>query len=281
MRENTFAEPGAMVLDLDRVGRSLWGIWSGYRRDFEEEPITEVQDLRAFSILWAALFIPEAISSRLRRSLMRVAEQYRERADYSYGCWYRALPIDAAIYTLTADKWWLTAILSNLNHHKRSLREFTIESFAPIAHQLEFDCETLHRIAENIEWRHTFYEWPVILFAGSAERKRQKIEEWLRSYELSDPVLEKLARGELVENPFLHRALRTQHYLTLRMACADPEGGQLTLEDEREIAAETDDKKCEQMKLFDDKRVDLSQVVWDRVRAHPLTASMIEPRDRP
>jgi hypothetical protein len=196
-------EPQSAVLDRGRVESVLQAIWREYVRDFEMTPITEVQDLRAFSILWAAVFMPECISREFQRSVAVTVLQYRDRVDYGHACWFRALPIEAALYALTGTEPWLSTIRANLDHHNSSLRTMTIESFAPIADRMEFDGEMLRRIARNLEVQHFFCEWPVILFAvsrGTAEYKRQRIEEWLGSFEMNSrerAVLETLARGEM------------------------------------------------------------------------------------
>jgi hypothetical protein len=270
-----------------RVEIALWAIWREYRRDFESTPTSEIQDLRALSILWTAVFIPECISLRLRRSLAKTVRQYRERADYGHACWHRILPVEAALYAITRTESWLSAILANLDHHKSSLRTFTVESLALIADRLEFDAETLQRIGRNLDVRHFFCEWPVILFAvskGSAECKRLQIELWLGLYEMNAnerAILEALARGEMVENPFLHRALRVQQFMTLRLACTSPEAEeQLNLDDTWEsVAEETESEERDQMKLFADGPDELGQAVWARLSAHPLTNAMIQIRD--
>jgi hypothetical protein len=278
------------VLDRERVEKVLRTIWREYMRDFEITPITEIQDIRAFSILWAAVFLPECISKQFQRSVAMTVLQYRDRADYSNTCWFRVLPIEAALYALTGSEPWLSTIRANLDHHKSSLRTMTIESFAVIADRLEFDGEILRRIAHNLEVHHSFCEWPVILFAvsrGTAAYKRQKIEEWLGSYEMNEnerAVLETLARGELVDNPFLHRALRVQQFLTLRMARAPLENfetpEQLRLDDEWAPIVATGYGKRDQMQLFADETEGLSETFWARVSGHPLTASMIRIEDR-
>ena len=288
MPEHTHAER-ATALDRDRVERVLWSIWAEYRRDFQVHPINEIQDLRAFSVLWAAVFVPEAISPLFQRSLTRSAQQYRERADYGNFCWFRVLPLEAALYALTGDEWWLSNVRANLDHQNSSLRTTTIESLALLADRVEFDAETLRRIARNLEMRHFFCEWPVILFAVSKEsskHKRRQLEQWLQAYEMNPSertVLEMLARGEFVENPFLHLSLRIQQYLTLRMACAPPKmAGRLCVDDELDrIAAETADDKRDQMNLFAGEPALLIRAVWGRLGAHPLTASLIRIGDQP
>jgi hypothetical protein len=285
MQDRTSKESGAIILDRDRVESVLWSVWQEYLRDFESSPVREIQELRAFSILWAILFIPEAISPCFRRSLTSTVQQYRERTDYKSFCWYRMGPIEAALYALTGVDSWLSTLRANLDHHKSDLREITIESFALLADRLEFDAETLVHIQGNFESRQFFYDWPVILFAvskASAQNKRQKIEQWLERYKMNDQtLLEKLVRGEWVENPFLERVLRTQRYLTLRMACLSVVPEQLNLYEEWDrIGLGTNDENSEQLRLFADKSGDLGKVVWDRLRTHPLTEPRIKITDR-
>jgi hypothetical protein len=268
------AGPVACVLDRFRMDRVLWQIWTEYQRDFEVRPITEIQDLRAFSVLWVSTFVPEVVSVRFRNTLAREVGRYRDRPDYSSFCWYRALPIEAALYVLTGEESWLDTIRLNLDHHKMSLREVVTESLALVANRLVFDAEMLKRIAHNLEVLHFFREWPVILFAtskGDPDSKRQQVRKWLDSYDLKGDerdVLQKLVQGHLVVNPFLNRLLRTQQFLTLRLA------GSITAPAEPPTQLPLLPPDQGELDLCDDP-LDAS-VVWKRLSEHPLTASMIK-----
>ena len=282
MRPGSPQEPTS--LDVMRIENVLWDLLRAYRTDFEITPISEIQDLRAFSILWSALFTPEAVSARFRLALARVARQYRDRKDFGGNVWFRVLPIEAALYVLNDDPSWLTTLLPNLDHHKSSLRTMTIESVALIANRLAFDADTLRRIAHNMEARHMFADWGVMLLAiskGTAEYKRKTIRTWLDLHEINSDeqaVVESLADGKLVQNPFLYRLLRTQQFLTLQLARSIPERPvQLSLDDDWGADLETSD----QMTLFARQTADLSGIVWERIAAHPLTVSLIEIGNNP
>jgi hypothetical protein len=184
------------------------------------------------------------------------------------------LPIEAALYVLTGEESWLDTIRLNLDHHKMSLREVVTESLALVANRLVFDAEMLKRIAHNLEVLHFFREWPVILFAtskGDPDSKRQQVRKWLDSYDLKGDerdVLQKLVQGHLVVNPFLNRLLRTQQFLTLRLA------GSITAPAEPPTQLPLLPPDQGELDLCDDP-LDAS-VVWKRLSEHPLTASMIK-----
>jgi hypothetical protein len=88
-----------------------------------------------------------------------------------------------------------------------------------------------------------------------------------------------------VDNPFLHRALRVQQFLTVRMARAPLENSetpaQLHLDGEWGPVAAAEHEMLDQMRLFADEVEDLGETIWARVGSHPLTASMIQIGDRP
>jgi hypothetical protein len=119
-------------------------------------------------------------------------------------------------------------------------------------------------------------EWPVILFAtsrGDPASKRQQIQEWLDSYEVKGDegeVLEKLVRGHWVINPFLHRLLRTQQFLTLRMAGPPP-----TLPNEPAVQLSFLLPDQGELDLYDGPP-EISAEVWRRLTEHPLTTSLIK-----
>lgn len=261
----------------------LGDIWHNYRRSFELRPIKEVQDLRAFSILWAAIFFPEAFSQQLRRSLSTGCQHYRDRADYGTHCWYSAMPLEAALFALSGERCWLSTVLNNLDHPKQSSRQIAIESLAPVANLLEFDGKTLARIGRNLEYRHFGCEEPVILFAlsvGTGEEKREKIQRWLKEYTYNSgerKVLEDLANGHRVENPFIHRALRSQQYLVLQLSCplpAIPEQLSLAEDVDRTLDRKQPTENTQGC-LFADPTSDFAETVWTRMSDHPLTASLL------
>ncbi|HXE63960.1 MAG TPA: hypothetical protein VN519_10500 [Bryobacteraceae bacterium] len=272
-----------MTLDRERIERVLWGIWREFVRDFEITPINEIQDLRSFSVLWIALFSPEAVSARFQSTMTKAALQWRERPDFGHFVWFRVLPVEAGLYAITGDEFWISTILHNIDHHKSSLRTMTIETLALIADRLEFGADAIRRIERNIEVRHFFWEWPVILLAISKApggQKKIQLSKWLKSHEM-DPagreIVEKLANGGMVENPFLHRLLRIQQYLAVQLACGPSrDARQLDLE----VGWNPEAKSVTpvQPMLFSNDSTDPRDPVWERISAHPLTASMIQIR---
>jgi hypothetical protein len=263
------------AVERRRMECVLWQLWTEYQRDFEVAPIREVQDLRAFSILWISTFIPEVVSVRFRSTLASEVGRYRDRPDYNIFGWIRTLPIEAALYVLTGEVTWLETIRFNLDHHNSSRREIVTESLALVANRLVFDAEMLKRTAHNLEVAHGVCEWPVILFAtsrGDPALKRQQIRDWLASFDVRGhecEVLEKLVRGHWVTNPFLNRLLRTQQFLTLRLAgpiptrATPPSKLSLLPPDQGELD-------------LDDGSPDVAAEVWKRLSEHPLTSSLVK-----
>lgn len=134
-----------------------------------------------------------------------------------------------------------------------------------------FDNEMLTRIAHNLEVLHGFCEGPVILYANSVGdpfQKRQQIQSWLDSFEVNldeRDVLEKLVQGHWVMNPFLNRLLRTQQFLTLRLA-------------RPYLASKAPPPLSPEQRELDsfEGSTDISAEVWNRLSEHPLTHSMIK-----
>jgi hypothetical protein len=189
------------------------------------------------------------------------------------------LPLEAALYALTGKESWLDTIRFNLDHHKLSLREIVTESLVLVADRLVFDAEMRKRIAHNLEVAHNFCEWPVILFAnskGDPFQKRQQIQSWLDSFDGNPDereVLENLARGHWVRNPFLHRLLRTQQFLNLRLAGPPP--APLAPPDEPAVQLSLLSPDQGELDLYDGPP-DISVEVWRRITEHPMTSSLIK-----
>jgi hypothetical protein len=193
-------------ISLDRVQRVLWNQLEHFQIGFDEHPIPENQDLRALSIAWIAVFLKEAVPPSFVETLMALVLRFRARADFSNFGWYRVSPLDIALFASTGDRAWLCDVASNLDHHKRSLRRFVVNSFALVANRVTFDREMLDRTAHNLQVRHSGCEELAVLFATSdltnAEKKKQ-ISQWLSQFRLNpheEECLRHLAAGEYVVN---------------------------------------------------------------------------------
>ena len=145
------------------------------------------------------------------------------------------------------------------------------------------------RIAHNLEAWHLYSDWSLILIAatrGDVQNKKDQFQQWLSEYEHNESnrrALERLIKGEYLTNPFLSHLLWVQQYITLRLACSPaPAFAQLPLpgmeyNPPKKTEKKTVKEKPEQKALFPADSVDsLSDLLWKRVKNHPLMDSHIE-----
>ena len=152
----TFGERG---LNAPRIRSLLWEELADFRRDFQESPIREEQDLRALFIAWMAAFLPEVAPDGFWEELRSVVTGFRARTDFSAHGWHRLVPLDVALFVGTGEHQWLDICRPNVDHHKSELRTFVIDCLALAAPRLEFDGEMIARTENNLRVRHGVSSW--------------------------------------------------------------------------------------------------------------------------
>ena len=286
-------------LDLNAVGQILNEELAGFKRHIYGWPISEESDLRAFFIAWVAIFLPEAVTKPFLNQLKTFVQIVEESPDYSTSHWSKILPLQVGLYALTNDFQWLNNCRGNIDHGKQSLRKFTTETLALVANRISFhDSELIDRIERNIEIRHFFWEWGVVILIvadGDSRAKIELLQKWLKKYrknEEATQLINKLIQGHFIHNEFLDKFLWIQQYVSLRLICKQPvKPEQLTFLEEnviKEKPLKPSRKKNQQKELFRleresiDREPTLINKLWERMREHPLTASLVNldlPRD--
>lgn len=216
-------------MSVDGLQRFLSRELAYFERHVDENPVPEVQDLRGLAIAWMGTLLPEVFLARFVKRLECLVERLRGREDYLYTGWYRLLPLDVALFAVTGDRACLVPVITNLDHHKMTLRNFNMDCFALIANRVTFDREMLDRTANNLRVAHARCEDLVTLFAVSNQAPREKIDQISKWLAQSTPpnsiereTLRRLAAGEFVVNPFLSWFLWIQQYLWLRSVSDSP-----------------------------------------------------------
>jgi len=267
-------------ISIARVQRIVSTQLEDFRRAYDEDPITENQDLRALSTAWLAVFMNEAFSPALVDSLRELVERLRQREDFRYRGWHALAPLDVALFALTEDRHWLLYVTTNLDHHKSYLRRFVTNAFALVANRLTFDGDMLDRTSHNLKAVHFSCDDLVVLFATSvlgAEEKKKQISEWASKFKLNADeaeCLRALAAGQYVQNPFLRHFLWVQQYVSLCFAGNVPghdEQGSDTVQLRLDGAAEVTAHQCELAGLCLEP-----DVIWKRMRSHPLMDSHVK-----
>ncbi|MYC75112.1 hypothetical protein F4X10_04970 [Candidatus Poribacteria bacterium] len=207
---------------LSRILQSEFELWV---HNFDQRPIPEAQELRAFFVQWFAVFAPECFKQALIDEISAFACETKQHVDFRRRKWYGLLPIEVALYALSSDSSWINMARANLNHHNSSLRSLVLESLLLVVDKLRFDDPyLLAPVTDNLE-RSVFYDTDTALFLcmaqGEPEMKHIQIKRWLDQVNMSTNAREKLqalSDGKFVPNPFLHHVTQWTCYILLRLA---------------------------------------------------------------
>ena len=216
------------MIDATWLALILRSEFSHFRVEFDREPTPEFQELRAYFLAWCAVFLPEAFSESFVNDLRTWKRDVRTRSDYRTSCWYRCLPLDAALFALTGDLTWIDTARANIDHHNSSLRLPALESLILDVDRLAFDDPELQpRVAYNIEALQFYAYWGIALLAfaqGNSAAKRAKFQDWLQQYDpiMTSALLKDLVRGAYVRNPLLWSLVWITQYVSLRLVCCRP-----------------------------------------------------------
>lgn len=206
---------------LSRILQSEFELWV---HNFDQRPIPEAQDLRAFFVQWFAVFAPECFEQPLVKEISAFAYETKQHVDFRRSKWYELLPIEVALYALSSDSSWINIARANLNHHNSGLRNFVLESLLLVVDRLRFDDPyLLAPVRDNLEWGHMGAGETALFLCmaqGESEMKRAQIKQWLdqamNAYD--GEKLQALIDREFVPNPFLHHVTQLTCYILLRLA---------------------------------------------------------------
>ncbi len=258
-------------LDVERVGCLLWQEFRRFQAWVEARPVPECQQARGHFIAWIAAFCPEAVPKGFINALRAFVSKIREADDYRSEHWWRILPLDVALSTLTNSPSYLRVAVTNVDHEGSQLRLLVFEALAVVAERLDGNDEELRRrTAHNLETHHFYADHGVALVTvarGVPEAKRALLNEWRARYRntVADDMLRDLTEGREHPNPFIGHMLWLHQYACLRlMQTPDP----VPSASGKDIAAL-------QARLPLDPQESLGQVLWRRMRAHPLMAPTI------
>ena len=207
---------------LARVLKSEFEFWI---HNFDQRPISEEQDLRAFFIQWFAVFAPVCFEQSLVKEISAFACETKQHVDFMRRKWYELLPIEVALYALSSDSSWIDIARANLNHHNSGLRNFVLKSMLLVVDKLRFDDPyMLGPVQDNLENWYMASRKTVLFLCmaqGDSKMKHIQIKRWLDQVNMSPhdrEELQALSNGEFMPNPFLHHVSQLTCYISLRLA---------------------------------------------------------------
>lgn len=258
---------------LSRVLKSEFELWA---HDFDQSPIPEARDLRAFFIQWFAVFAPECFEGPLVNRIATFTNEMRQYTDARRLKWYALLPIEIALSPLSSNPFWLEYAKPNLNHHNSGLRRSVLESLLLVVDRLRFDDpHLLAPVRDNLERRHMGAKNPVIFLCmaqGEPEMKRTQIKQWLDQVNMNShdrETLQALTDGEFVPNPFLHHVTQVACYILLRLA-SEETLLEPSLSAESQSSVVPDELGWRLPIARTKNPSDLGLAIWQQMDEHPL-----------
>lgn len=261
------------AIDETRLQQLFAEEFQAFQGGFNDVSFAEAQELRAFLISWIAVFLPEVVPQARREEIRTSVQGLRLRQDFHTFVWYRSLPLDIALFSFTEDYSWLDMHLANIDHHNSELRKLVLDFLSLVAHRLSIHHPELQmRVSHNLEAGHAWSEWCVILLMaarGTPQAKRELLQTWLKlrgTDTQATTVMERLARGEAVTNPFLDHFLRLHQYVCLRLAERRPQ---------EPVPVASFDRPVQAGMPLEPQEPVLGQKLWQRLRSHPLMQSHV------
>jgi hypothetical protein len=183
---------------------------AAFRRGFEEQPVPLIQDLRAGTVAWIAVFAPEAISAEARLSLRLTCEAERDFADYASHGWYRTVYLHVAQYALSHDESWLTILVTNLDHSSSQLRSSLHAPLGLVAPHLKLSFPELRTRIESSLSRWYMYNESLLcillVLDASPTLKLAQLLRWREQLNMSPQdigVVDKLKEGMPLSNALI------------------------------------------------------------------------------
>ncbi len=254
---------------LSRILKSEFELWA---HNFDQRPIPQAQESRAFFIQWFAVFAPECFEQSLVKAISNFAYETKQHVDFKRKKWYELLPIEIALYALLSDSSWIDIARANLNHHNSELRRFVLESLLLVVEKLRFDDPyMLGPVSDNLRTWHMGSGETVLFLSmtqGDSKMKQIQIKRWLDQVNMSPDdreELKALSNGEFIPNPFSYHVSQFTCYILLRLASHETplQSSFVSKMPNRRIQIIPEAFQLE-------FPVVLGSLIWQRINKHPL-----------
>lgn len=235
-----------------------------FKKQFDESPVPEIQDVRSLAIAWLCYYFKESVSNENSSAIIKFVDDVYSRDNYSTHGWFRVSALQAAAFILTSDMYYANSLIQHIDCGQGWARGFIIQSAGIICPLISFDNQQLKQATEtNIKYSHAFYEENIILYLSTKGESEEKIK-WLEfqiSIDEKDYHKEFLNRlksaGRLNQTGFFVRTFsKAKSYLIFKML-SQPSFAQV------------------QPKLFDETDINFNALI-DLEKKHPLNDYYID-----
>ena len=152
-----------------------------FKKDFDESPVPEIQEIRSLSIAWVCYYFKEVISNENIESIRDFVDSVYLMGNYNTYGWYRISALQAASFILTSEIHYAHNLIKDICCGQSWARGFIIESTAIICPLLSFQNQYLKKATEqNLLYSQACYEENTILFLSSIGSPDEK-KEWIKT----------------------------------------------------------------------------------------------------
>lgn len=190
----------------------------------EQQPVPEVQDLRAGTLAFIAAFAPEALSATSIKLLADTRARSRSWESFQTELWWRIPFLDATLFNLRHDIEDMRIVIENLSHRTRGIRTHLFAPLGLALPRLDLDQTSfVQRMAENLDIGHLGNDQGFCILLASdmpLARKRAILEHWhaIAANDQDKERAERALSGRPIEN---HTIQNAYLLITLHLAeCA-------------------------------------------------------------
>ena len=157
-----------------------------FKKDFDESPVPEIQDIRSLSIAWVCYYFKEVISNKNIESIRDFVDTVYLMANYNTHGWFRISALQATAFILTSDIDYANNLIKDICCGQGWARGYIIKSTAIICPLLSFQNAYLKKATEyNLMHLQAYDEENAIMYlltSGTPDEKK----EWIKTQLIED-----------------------------------------------------------------------------------------------
>lgn len=157
-----------------------------FKKQFDESPVPEIQDVRSLAIAWVCYYFKESITNENSSALIEFVDDVYSYKNYTTHSWLRISSLQASVFILTGDVHYANSLLQHIDCGQGWARGFILQAASIITLLISFGNTYLQEATEtNIKYSHAYYKENIILYLKTKGAKEEKIS-WLENQIIAD-----------------------------------------------------------------------------------------------
>lgn len=174
-----------------------------FKQDFDEDLIPNSQDISSLSIAWLCHNCKDNVSQENLKTILNFVDDVMNRENYHHHGWLRIPALQAALFALTGENYYLNDLLQHVSCAQSASRGFIIQCVSIIIELIDFENDCLKESVEfNISHNHGYADESILLLLGTKSGV-EETKEWIKSQlELKNTNSTELLKN-LLDNNFV------------------------------------------------------------------------------